>query len=92
MKGPWGFATYLADDVRLANYYCHNMARTNRKSIFQVKVIAGNLIDMAEEDSLVLPPIMPGQDESKIPRRFDTVSGDHFLGYKNYMLYCNERV
>ena len=47
---------------------------------------------MAEDDSLVLPPIMPGKDESKIPRRFDAVSGDHFLGYKNYMLYCNERV
>ena len=47
---------------------------------------------MLENDSLVLPPMMPGQDESITPRRFDTVSGDHFTGYKNYMLYCDDRV
>ena len=28
---------------------------------------------MLEDDSLVLPTMMPGQDESIIPRRFDTV-------------------
>ena len=78
----WGFATYFVDDVRLANYYCHKIARTNLKTIFQVKVIAGNIIDMTEDDILVLPPIMPGQDESNIPRKFHTVYCDHLLSTK----------
>ena len=63
-----GFAIYFVDHVRLANYYCHKIARTNLKTIFKVKVIAGNIIDMTEDDSLVLPSIIPGQDESNIPR------------------------
>ena len=70
----YGDLRHFADDARLANYYCHKIARTNFKSIFYVEVIAGNIIDMTEYDSIVLPPIMPGQDKSKIPPRFNRVS------------------
>ena len=57
-----------------------------------MKDIAGNIIDMTEDDSLVFPPIMPVQNESNIPREFHTVSGDHLLSFKNYLLYCKYRV
>ena len=40
-KGLWGFASYFADDVRLANFYSHEIARTNLKSIFQVRLLQG---------------------------------------------------
>ena len=49
--------------------------------------IARNIIDMPKDESHIT-----FGDASIIPRKFDALSGDHFSGNNNYMLYCNDCV
>ena len=81
------FATYFADDVRL-DYYCRfQITTSNLDFIFPVNVIAGNIIDLQKDNSLVLPLMMQKLDDSTNPRRIYTLSGIHITCYKIYMLY-----
>ena len=91
-QGLWGFATYLAEDVRLSNSYAYEVPNTNLKSIFLVKALLGNVVHLKDDQLLILPPLIPTEMESSVSTRYDSVSGTHPSGHLTYMLYCNHHV
>ena len=84
-QGLWGFATYLAEDVRLINSYGYEVPNTNLKSIF-------NAVHLKDDQLLILPPFIPIEMDSSVSTRYDSVSGTHPSGQVTYMLYCNHHV
>ena len=57
-----------------------------------VNILAGNIVELEEDDTLVMPPVLPQNSASRVARRYDTVTGIHQTNYRVYVLYTNERV
>ncbi|TNV79642.1 hypothetical protein FGO68_gene16606 [Halteria grandinella] len=96
-QGYWGWANYFAVssqysdaysykrsvDVRLPGASQPNMQE--RRQMFLARVLVGKTIELASDNSLKMPPLLPGQTT----KRFDSVKGNT-QGYDVYMVYSNK--
>ena len=73
-QGVWGFSTYLAEDVRLSNIYAYEVPNSNLKSILLVQALLGNVVHLKENESLILPPLIPIDVVSGFSSRYDSIS------------------
>lgn len=90
--GQWGKANYFTDDVRFAHFYAYSVPDSNLRQFMLVNILAGNIVELEEDDTLVMPPVLPQNSASRVARRYDTVTGIHQTNYRVYVLYTNERV
>ena len=88
--GMWGRGNYFSNDVRMADMFAYKK-QENLKQFFVVRLLAGNVIQLEEDDTLVVPPFLPERRTGEIPRRYDTITGIHISGYQVYVVYTNER-
>ena len=86
----WGRGNYFCNDVRMADMFAYKK-EVNLKQFFFVRLLAGNVIQLEEDDTLVVPPFLTDRKTGEIPLRYDTITGTHISGYQVYVVYTNER-
>ena len=78
--GQWRRANYFADDVRMVDGYSYRKPGSNVNQFMMVNIVAGNMIELPEDNTLSIPPVLPHNSAARVSRRYDTVTSIYSSG------------